>query len=112
MDRVDLFFSQLGLDAFEEHGLHLFEMEAHGGLGDAQSQSTVGDGHRVGVLGDEGLYGLAELRYRMDTSGAPIDFLQLYGFLDGGYVSDIDQTVGEGSLFSGRSAEGDALPRA
>lgn len=52
------------------------------------------------VLGDEGVYGLAELRYRVNTGGLPLDFLQLYAFADGGYVSDIDQTGGEGSLFS------------
>ena len=52
------------------------------------------------VLGDEGIYGLAELRYRVDTGGLPLDFLQLYAFADGGYVSDIDQTGSEGSLYS------------
>lgn len=55
------------------------------------------------VLGDEGIYGLAELRYRVDTSDTPISFLQFYTFVDGGYVSDIDQTGGEGSLFSAGS---------
>lgn len=52
------------------------------------------------VLGDEGVYGLAELRYRVATDNLPFDFLQLYAFVDGGYVSDIGQGVGEGSLFS------------
>lgn len=52
------------------------------------------------VLGDESFYGLAELRYRVNTDKLPLDFLQLYGFVDGGYVADIDQTFGEGSLFS------------
>ncbi len=52
------------------------------------------------VLGDEGVYGLAELRYRVNTDGLPLDFLQLYAFADGGYVSDIEQTGGEGSLYS------------
>ena len=52
------------------------------------------------VLGDEGIYGLAELRYNFDARDLPFDFLQLYAFADGGYVSDIDQSGAEGSLFS------------
>jgi len=52
------------------------------------------------VLGDEGVYGLAELRYSLATTHLPADFLQLYAFIDGGYVSDIDGTGSEGSLFS------------
>lgn len=55
------------------------------------------------VLGDEGVAGLAELRYRFNTSDIPLDFLQIYAFADGGYVSDIDATGGEGSLFSAGS---------
>ncbi|MEL7446188.1 MAG: ShlB/FhaC/HecB family hemolysin secretion/activation protein [Pseudomonadota bacterium] len=52
------------------------------------------------VLGDEGAYGLAELRYSVPSKGIPFDFLQFYAFIDGGYVSDIDSTGSEGSLFS------------
>ena len=52
------------------------------------------------VLGDEGIYGLLELRYNFDARDLPFDFLQLYAFVDGGTVSDIDQTGSEGSLFS------------
>ncbi|MEO0463848.1 MAG: ShlB/FhaC/HecB family hemolysin secretion/activation protein [Pseudomonadota bacterium] len=52
------------------------------------------------VLGDEGIYGLAELRYNVDTGDLPLRYLQLYGFIDGGYVSDIDATGTEGTLFS------------
>ncbi len=52
------------------------------------------------VLGDEGIYGLAELRYRFATETLPFDFLQLYAFVDGGYVSDLGAGFGEGSLFS------------
>lgn len=52
------------------------------------------------VLGDEGVYALAEMRYTADTGDLPLDFLQFYAFADGGYVSDIAQTGGEGSLFS------------
>ncbi|MDY7098748.1 MAG: ShlB/FhaC/HecB family hemolysin secretion/activation protein [Pseudomonadota bacterium] len=52
------------------------------------------------VLGDEGVYGIAEIRYNVPTGKLPLRYLQLYGFVDGGYVSDIDLTGGEGSLFS------------
>ena len=52
------------------------------------------------VLGDEGIYGLLELRYNFDARDLPFDFLQLYAFVDGGTVSDIDQTGSEGALFS------------
>lgn len=52
------------------------------------------------VLGDEGVYGLAELRYRVATENLPLDTLQLYAFVDGGTVSDLGVGVGEGSLFS------------
>ncbi|TRD11953.1 ShlB/FhaC/HecB family hemolysin secretion/activation protein [Erythrobacter insulae] len=52
------------------------------------------------VLGDEGIYGLAEMRYTVDTGDLPLDFLQFYAFADGGYVSDIARSGGEGSLFS------------
>ncbi len=52
------------------------------------------------VLGDEGVFGLAELRYNVPTGKLPLRSLQLYGFVDGGYVSDIDASGDEGSLFS------------
>ena len=52
------------------------------------------------VLGDEGIYGLAELRYGVPVESIPLDALQLYAFVDGGYVSDIASDLGEGSLFS------------
>ncbi|QUL36767.1 ShlB/FhaC/HecB family hemolysin secretion/activation protein [Erythrobacter sp. JK5] len=72
----------------------------------ASEELSLGGAYRVRgydfaeVLGDEGIYGLAELRYRVNTDDLPFDFLQFYSFIDGGYVSDIDQTGGEGSLFS------------
>ncbi len=72
----------------------------------ASEELALGGAYRVRgydfaeVLGDEGIYGLAELRYRVNTDDLPFDFLQLYGFIDGGYVSDIHQEFGEGSLFS------------
>lgn len=55
------------------------------------------------VLGDEGIAGLAEVRYRFDTRNLPLNRLMLYVFADGGYVSDIGTDLGEGSLFSAGS---------
>ncbi len=55
------------------------------------------------VLGDEGIYGLAEIRYKVSTEKLPLSRLQLYGFVDGGKVNDIRQDFGEGSLFSAGS---------
>lgn len=52
------------------------------------------------VLGDEGIYGLAELRYKVPTGQLPLDRLQFYAFFDGGLVNDIARDTGEGSLFS------------
>ncbi|MDJ0643269.1 MAG: ShlB/FhaC/HecB family hemolysin secretion/activation protein [Erythrobacter sp.] len=72
----------------------------------ASEELALGGAYRVRgydfaeVLGDEGVYGLAELRYRINTDKIPLDFLQLYSFIDGGYVSDIELDFGEGSLFS------------
>ncbi|WP_299191999.1 ShlB/FhaC/HecB family hemolysin secretion/activation protein [uncultured Erythrobacter sp.] len=75
----------------------------------ASQEIALGGAHRTRgygfaeVLGDEGIAGLAELRYRFNTSGLPFDFLQLYAFADGGYVTDIGSDLGEGSLFSAGS---------
>ena len=72
----------------------------------ASEELSLGGAYRVRgydfaeVLGDDGAYGLAELRYRMNTKDLPLDFLQLYSFIDGGYVNDIDASGSEGSLFS------------
>lgn len=52
------------------------------------------------VLGDEGFHGLAELQYQVPSKGIPLDALQFYAFVDGGYVTDIENNFGEGSLFS------------
>jgi hemolysin activation/secretion protein len=51
------------------------------------------------LSGDNGLYGLAELRYAVPSPDW-LKRLQLYGFVDGGYVDDIDRSTSEGSLFS------------
>lgn len=52
------------------------------------------------VAGDSGVHAHAELRYTVPRDATPIDFLQFYGFVEGGEVWDIASSVGEGSLFS------------
>ncbi|WP_156423700.1 ShlB/FhaC/HecB family hemolysin secretion/activation protein [Erythrobacter sp. YT30] len=91
-DRVDLFFAMGGQIA--DRPLLGSEELALGG-----AYRTRGYNFSE-VLGDEGFYGLAELRYNVNTDKLPLDRLQLYGFVDGGTVNDIEQDFGEGSLFS------------
>ncbi len=52
-DGFDALFTELGADPGEQHGFHLFEMEAHGGLGDTQDEVAVFHGDRLGVAGNE-----------------------------------------------------------
>lgn len=51
--------------------------------------------------GDEGAMGLLELRHATDNPVKYIDWLQFYGFVDGGYVSNRNGGFGSGSLASG-----------
>ena len=51
--------------------------------------------------GDEGVMGLLELRHVTDNPAKYIDWLQFYGFVDGGYVTNRDGGFGSGSLASG-----------
>ncbi len=51
-------------------------------------------------FGDEGIMGLAELRKGFDNVANWLDWVQLYGFVDGGYVSNIGTGFGDGSLSS------------
>ncbi|WP_373489641.1 ShlB/FhaC/HecB family hemolysin secretion/activation protein [Parasphingorhabdus sp.] len=51
-------------------------------------------------FGDEGILGLAELRKEFRDVTGWLDWLQLYGFVDGGYVSNIGTGFGDGSLAS------------
>ena len=51
--------------------------------------------------GDEGVMGLLELRHVTDNPAKYIDWLQFYGFVDGGYVNNRDGGFGSGSLASG-----------
>tara|TARA_R110000796_G_scaffold8843_3_gene28599 strand:+ start:14480 stop:16111 length:1632 start_codon:yes stop_codon:yes gene_type:complete len=51
-------------------------------------------------FGDEGVLGLAELRKEFKNANSWLDWFQLYGFVDGGYVSNIGTGYGDGSLAS------------
>lgn len=51
-------------------------------------------------FGDEGALGLAELRKEFKEINDWLDWFQLYGFVDGGYVSNIGAGFGDGSLAS------------
>ncbi|MEP6345505.1 MAG: ShlB/FhaC/HecB family hemolysin secretion/activation protein, partial [Parasphingorhabdus sp.] len=51
-------------------------------------------------FGDEGVLGLAELRKEFKDMTNWLDWLQLYGFVDGGYVFNIGTGFGDGTLAS------------
>lgn len=51
-------------------------------------------------FGDEGVIGAIELRRRYDDPVPWLDWMQAYGFADGGYVTNKDGGFGGGSLFS------------
>lgn len=51
-------------------------------------------------FGDEGVLGLAELRKEFKAVNGWLDWFQLYGFIDGGYVSNIGTGFRDGSLVS------------
>lgn len=52
------------------------------------------------LSGDEGFYGLGEVRYEIKRPTPWIRKLQLYAFTDVGYVNDIKKDSSEGSLYS------------
>jgi hemolysin activation/secretion protein len=52
-------------------------------------------------FGDQGVMGLAELRRGFDRPAGRLDWAQLYGFVDGGYIDNIGDGFGGGTLFSG-----------
>jgi hemolysin activation/secretion protein len=52
-------------------------------------------------FGDNGILGLAELRQQFDRPMTSVDWMQLYGFVDGGVVSNRSNGLGGGSLLSG-----------
>ncbi|MEP5187294.1 MAG: ShlB/FhaC/HecB family hemolysin secretion/activation protein [Marinomonas sp.] len=51
-------------------------------------------------FGDEGILGLAEIRKDFNKVANWLNWLQVYGFVDGGYVSNIGTGFGDGSLLS------------
>ncbi len=51
-------------------------------------------------FGDEGVLGLAEFRKDFNQPTSWMNWLQLYGFVDGGYVSQIGDSFGGGTLAS------------
>ncbi len=62
--------------------------------------------------GDSGVLGSVELRRNFDSPVRYVDWLQLYGFVDGGYVFDLRDNLGGSALYSAgggfRSGIGDA----
>src|SRR5690606_36681616 len=50
--------------------------------------------------GDRGIMGLAELRYDWKNALDAVPNAQLYGFVDGGTVSNLESGFGSGSLAS------------
>lgn len=50
--------------------------------------------------GDEGAMGLFELRHVTQKPTKHVDWVQFYGFMDGGYVSNLNSGFGSGSLVS------------
>jgi hemolysin activation/secretion protein len=51
-------------------------------------------------LGDEGIMASGELRYALASRLGPLSKPQLYGFIDGGHVSNLDNGSGGGGLVS------------
>ncbi|QTD54446.1 ShlB/FhaC/HecB family hemolysin secretion/activation protein [Parasphingorhabdus cellanae] len=63
------------------------------------------------LSGDEGFYGLAELRYNVRSRLSWLKRLQIYGFADMGHVNDIARDNSEGTLVSaGSGIRGDLGP--
>lgn len=54
-------------------------------------------------FGDNGILGSVELRQRFEKPVGPIDWVQFYGFVDGGRVANLEQGFGSGTLFSAGS---------
>ncbi|MEP3226832.1 MAG: ShlB/FhaC/HecB family hemolysin secretion/activation protein [Parasphingorhabdus sp.] len=52
------------------------------------------------LSGDDGFYGLAELRYKFRSRPSWLRRLQIYGFIDMGYVNDLGSNFSEGTLLS------------
>ena len=52
-------------------------------------------------FGDQGIMGLAELRRGFENPANFFDWAQLYGFIDGGYIDNLGDGFGGGTLVSG-----------
>ena len=51
--------------------------------------------------GDEGALGSIELKYKLHgVAAGPLELSELYGFGDAGYVANLDNAIGTGSLYS------------
>lgn len=72
----------------------------------AAQELSIGGAYRVRgydfseLSGDDGFYGLAELRYDVKPQLSWLKRLQIYGFADMGYVNDLDSDSNEGTLIS------------
>lgn len=72
----------------------------------AAQELSIGGAYRVRgydfseLSGDEGFYGLAELRYNLKTRPSWLKTLQIYGFADLGYVNDLARDNSESTLIS------------
>ncbi len=71
----------------------------------SQELSLGGPGYGRGFdfserFGDEGILGLFELRRQFDQPVSGVNWAQLYGFIDGGYVRNLRDGYGGGSLLS------------
>lgn len=72
----------------------------------AAQELSIGGAYRVRgydfseLSGDEGFYGLAELRYNVKSRLSWLKRLQIYGFADMGYVNDLSSNASEGTLIS------------
>jgi hemolysin activation/secretion protein len=51
-------------------------------------------------FGDNGILGLVEMRRQFDAPMKGVNWFQLYGFVDGGYVENLANTYGDGALVS------------
>lgn len=75
----------------------------------AAQEISIGGAYRVRgfdfseLSGDEGFYGLAELRYNLKSRPPWLKRLQIYGFADMGYVNDLSRDSSEGTLISAGS---------
>jgi hemolysin activation/secretion protein len=72
----------------------------------AAQELSIGGAYRVRgydfseLSGDDGFYGLAELRYDVKPQLSWLKRLQIYGFADMGFVNDIASNSNEGTLIS------------